>query len=961
MTQPAPNLWRDENGHVFQVDPREAGTAQKAGWVPASKEDVDAALARKEAGSASGIAKTAAEGLGAGAYDALTAIPRVATALGSAALGKEDPFAEATGRNALEALRYAGGRAAGESHEEANRASYAYGDRQKLRANVNPGTATGTSILGQIAGSAGIGALGEGAASGVTGALTKTGQAAGVGARLAGAAARGLTEGAVYGVTGAQDQAYLENRKLTGEQVLATAGLSALLGGGLGFATSGLGEIFGAAKGAASDVIAGKAGAADKPNAIARDLDRAPSAADVEKLAEKQFGEAAPGVGEKWVKAYSKAASAVSGADSDTIEKLTSLGPEGRAARKLATDGDAIREEAARSMRGHIDELNGASQKLQEEYMGGLKEGHVESAIRKGKDALGQQLEFAQGHIDAVTQKAEEMLADPTAYGQVADVKKLVRFSKLAQRAVDTAEEEGSGTKAMMALDNMKKQLGRLAKPGSFLTTSSDKAVTQEVRGLYEGLRTGLEDEGMWGKAGADQARINGAWSKYLDTKQLFDQRLSTQLGRDPSNPWVRSLTADPAKIDAYVNGLTSAKNDLIHQTIRDHLENSKQLADALSELTDMKADKLAEVGKVYRSTAAFDKTLGQAENQLVVANQLRALQQAGGKSVAGMAATAGAFIGGAPGAAIGGALGTAYDVLRNPGQLVGRMSALERMAETAQSKMGGQLNDFFSNMGSAAQKSYPIASKVVSRTVNATRSAALPTAVEAFMGKHKTPEAAYRARVEELAAASENFGGKIRDNAARGFGDLVHQEPQAVGSAVIAATNAVNYLQQQIPQGVFNANSFTPKTSQLSPSRAEIAKFATVWQAVDKPISVLRDLNNGTITRDQVDAIHAVYPRLYDWIRGETMTRLRDMDERGEEVPIRQRLLLDTLLDLDGAGEPAFSSSFAAKYAAGMKDVPQQQPKQGGGGAPRSSGGKSKVASLYATGTNAMLGGSES
>jgi hypothetical protein len=86
-------------------------------------------------------------------------------------------------------------------------------------------------------------------------------------------------------------------------------------------------------------------------------------------------------------------------------------------------------------------------------------------------------------------------------------------------------------------------------------------------------------------------------------------------------------------------------------------------------------------------------------------------------------------------------------------------------------------------------------------------------------------------------------------------------------------------------------------------------------------------------------------------------MTRIMKLDRDGIEIPIRERIILDTLLDLDGAGEPTFSGAFAMKYGPAMRDGAEQE--QGGRHAPpRGGGGQSGLAQRTTTKTETMIGG---
>lgn len=785
--------------------------------------------------------------------------------------------------------------------------------------------ATGAELLAApVEGMSAAGHAAEGLAQGIvgTGAESMLGRLAQKG--VAGAARFG-TEGAIMGAGDAVSEAALgPDHELTAEKVWAGAkngfGVGALLGGGVGVG----GGLVSEASNAIMDRIAAAAGPKD-----------------VEALAARQFGEAAPGLGEAWAKtqggagevageleagaapapapatglgeAWAKASAEASGKDLGAIRELgiQNQGATAREARRVAVyEGDAIRDEAKRAVRQHIDEINGSTKALSEEYMGGLKEGHVENSIRKGPEALGQQIEFAQGHIGAIQTKVDEMLADPTAYGQVADLKKLQRFIALADRGVEEAADAGNGTKAYIALDNMKKQLGRLAKPGSFLSTSSDMAVTREVRDVYEGLRHGLEDEGMWGKTAIDQARINRTWAKYIDTKSLFDKRLSTELGRDPSNPWVRQLTADPAKIDGYVDGLTSPKNDLVHQTIKDHLRNSKELGDAIVELTDITPEKLAEVGKIFRSTEGFTKQLDQAEKSLTLANQLKALE--GGEHGGFGGAIAGSLLGAGLGGPVGAVGGAIAGTLMKPAHAIRQLAAIERLTSKIDTTMIDGVKEF-------ASKAVKVGGEAIERGVLAADRHVENASPKGY-GKVRGDLAEAAAHPEAVQAKVERMIGPALSKAA----------PSVAAQLATKSTQTLNYLLQKAPPSV-QTGRFTPPTPRSGPVDSKMASFMRTFKAVKDPESVLKDFAKGRISPEASDALRDTAPKLHDAFVQQVMVKATEQAAHGKQPSYSQQIDLWIL-----TGQPMHGTMEPQTVRMIQQMHQQKRGGQQGGGEPK-------------------------
>lgn len=918
MTQPL--YFRNDAGEIFEVGKDQLATAERAGLVQATPAELEMAKKREAAGGAGGQARAFAEGFASGTIDAATAVPRAATAIASQVGGFEDPLADMTGRGALETAAYEAGGGGLKGAATARR----YAEGARLAAEEHDVSAAAGSIGGQVLG-AELGGLG-GLARGVGGLAAR---AAGGGrlARIAGAGISGAAEGAPLNLVAAQDQAYIESRKLTGEMALGAMGMGALIGGGIGIGARGLGEALGAGK-----------------EAAARRFSKPATGDDAVRVAEQQFGEAAPGLRD----AYANASAAISGKDPEAIRALTAGGKEGAAARRIAVfEGDAIREASKRAIREHVDDMSTATRNLTEEWQGALKEDNVAKVISKG-EASAAQVAQADAQLGAIKSKLQEMLDDPAAYGERAKLQKLARHIETTEKALGTAVETGSNEGMFVALDTLKKKMAPLASPGRMITASSDAAVAQEMRGLYEGLRTSLQDEVVWGGAAAMQREVNEPFTRWLKSKNIFDRRFLTETGDVAANPWERTFGADPSKINGYVEGLTSAKNDLDHQLIRKHIQNTKDLAASLSKAGELTPEKAAELNRVVKAAQGFEKTVGEAEKSLVLSNQLRALERMEtGSTGELMGAAGGAMLGGPIGAALGAGLG----VLNQPGKLVRRMAMIERMADKAGVSIDQSLGKLFSGIEGAGA--------TVRRGAEMARAAVAPTALEMFQGRHPTPEIAYRERAKEVMAANENYGQRIRDNAANVFGSTFDSDPHAVGAAVVATTKGIQLLTEKMPGGLVDHQSYTPMSTKTAPSRADIIEYAQLYQAVTQPLAVIADIPKGSVTRDQIDAMAAVHPALIQHVRMQTLQKLQELDAKGIEVPIRQRLILDSLLSLDGAGEPVFSSAFAAKYQIAMSDVTamtaqgqMQRPP------PAPSNRKSQIGSRTRTKTDDIIGG---
>ncbi|MEI9950799.1 MAG: hypothetical protein WDO74_17920 [Pseudomonadota bacterium] len=245
---------KDNVGNISRVDASKAAALLSdpdEAYLPATEADVSRARRHEENQTLGGKAKTFAESAAAGAIDAAQAPLMAPYRLGRAALGVEGPDAsqEIGGRKTVESLATLWG----DIKERANPAvlkpgesggqtgeSYGreYGENARGRAEDNPLTATAGQVAGALATGGGLSGGARAAGAGVA-----EGLGGGLAARAAGAVTSGALEGAAYGSAAAGEEAYLHDIPLTGEKVIASMGLGAILGGAVSLSAEGLGAV----------------------------------------------------------------------------------------------------------------------------------------------------------------------------------------------------------------------------------------------------------------------------------------------------------------------------------------------------------------------------------------------------------------------------------------------------------------------------------------------------------------------------------------------------------------------------------------------------------------------------------------------------------------------------------------------------------------------------------------------
>lgn len=116
----------------------------------------------------------------------------------------------------------------------------------------------------------------------------------------------------------------------------------------------------------------------------------------------------------------------------------------------------------------------------------------------------------------------------------------------------------------------------------------------------------------------------------------------------------------------------------------------------------------------------------------------------------------------------------------------------------------------------------------------------------------------------------------------------LTAQETQA------ALLRGVDFLSSKLPSNMRQTDTLFPR--QVMPSDAEMAKFQRYVQAVENPMSVLTDLEHGTLTSEHVEALQAVYPAIYREVQQAAISMV---GEHGAKMSINKRIQLGVLLNI--------------------------------------------------------------
>lgn len=933
--------------------------AEKAAAAKASKASPPSE-AREKPESFADIAKTAAENIGKGFIGAITAPVQLAAAAAGADEMREAFSGEAAARGAA----FLAGRAGGQTEEQAQESAAEYEAAARARGEANPGAAFAGRMGGQILGLAagGVGALGAKAGTGATAAL-----GGGLGARLAGAAARGAIESLPVGVDVANEEAFAAERRLTGQQVLAQAGLMAVLGGGVSFGVKGLGELMtagaSATKRAASSAIERVAGGAEEAteHGAERTIRKAIMSGDDDAVRQvyrvtsgEEASERMPGLYREMLDGKDPRPQILESATKDLYESTTTI--EGSLDKITAE----VREKPLKlaNVEANFEKSRPPPGTLAKAKQAALETWNEVQALR-GEIAEQVQASLVNGGLEAKAAARKAANAAAAFTGLQSEM----------SAGVKAIASTGNAAEAYVAADQMRRQLlASLDAVGASATRTTDpmmsrilRDATERLNGTYQKAANHLFDESVWGAQGAAQKATNEAWVGWINARQNAFKGFADKVGDRlmPSGLKVPVYDMNEASLARMVDEMRGPAAKVARRRFEQYLTSTDRLANSIGKGYELSGEKsasldalnagLQKIRSTFASVASDTEALGQAERLIAAGQHEGVIEGAGAKVAAGVGAGLGGLLGGLGGAAVGGyAAKTAGEMaFASPARLMAKRIELETVARRAHKELTQAMGGFFGKIRNASGKARAVSVAPLARQ------AAVLTPLQHLAGKDRSPEDGYRRVASDVIAANQDNGRAVREAVARTIGNIATDDPHAATAMVVSATKAVQYLQQKLPTAQINTHSLTPMTSRPVPSRTDLEEFARIYQTLDKPVQTLsHDLQTGTLSRAQVAAIKAVHPELYEWMRATAASEIRELDAAGIEIPFRQAQQLDVLLDLNGAGERTLEDDFALMYGVGIsastKDRKPPPPRRG----------PMKLAATEQTGTARLLGG---
>ncbi len=135
-------------------------------------------------------------------------------------------------------------------------------------------------------------------------------------------------------------------------------------------------------------------------------------------------------------------------------------------------------------------------------------------------------------------------------------------------------------------------------------------------------------------------------------------------------------------------------------------------------------------------------------------------------------------------------------------------------------------------------------------------------------------------------------------DRLAKSTGRVGSVSPAVAQEAQQTLVRALMFIAEKIPRDP-SAGTNTIFEKHYQPSSIELAKMQRYIQAVEHPFTILEDLEKGTLTREHIEAVQAVYPAVYQQIRQQAIDRIaKDGQSMSYSKKVQAAILLDVPTD---------------------------------------------------------------
>jgi hypothetical protein len=554
---------------------------------------------------------------------------------------------------------------------------------------------------------------------------------------------------------------------------------------------------------------------------------------------------------------YSKTMGAAIGEPAENIARFTQGGKAGREARRIGSQSVKDRDNIIRNLSDMTDQADDIYNAAAEQMMGKMKIKNM-GAIKTIKNEVAAAKEVT-GLIDNSIAQIDEMITSGAYKGSAGGrLKAAKRSIERHQDDLNKALKAGGddvGANIHGITDSLKRDLQKMRK--SLRTAGATQEVldvAKRLGDLQEGFRLHLENPALYGAVGEAQKKFNSIWSRVIGRNKL-GRKLREQIGEEA---WKPVFATNRGAMEKFVNDMGRAKNqtmeDFFLANLDDKLAFTKTVRETFDELPaglSKQLDQADEIAKKIRSEYL------KAHKTVALQNQLGDITQKASKLQGLLPMGAGAGIGYMLGGEEGMALGLGLSVFTNPGRMIQLRAALDRMSSRSEVGVVKAIKGYIKK---ATGKAKPAARGMLAP-------ASLKILSDSNWGDKRTKDKnkyeAFNRRADELTSFLSNPE-KTMERLKTNVGDVADVAPNVATAMMTKAVQSARYLYDRMPKSM---SSDTLIAKKFKPAEIELARWERIAAVIDNPLNLMKSIQAGMVTIEEVHAVRDNYPQIYEKI----------------------------------------------------------------------------------------------
>ncbi len=180
------------------------------------------------------------------------------------------------------------------------------------------------------------------------------------------------------------------------------------------------------------------------------------------------------------------------------------------------------------------------------------------------------------------------------------------------------------------------------------------------------------------------------------------------------------------------------------------------------------------------------------------------------------------------------------------------------------------------------------------------------------------------RQALEDSASRTEQLVSQNHQDRVRRYAENLAEQGYKQYAAALLGVNAraVQYMMWNQPAraATKGMSSMRKMPASIVPTMKEY-KYMRISKAVSSPFSILDDMNNGSLSRDAVQAVKYVYPEIHNEIVAEATNQIYEMKAAGKFMPMDKIASLGVALD--SPIDPALETEYVGAVQVALNQPP--------------------------------------